>query len=147
MEKQQRINRKEFLKQSVKVGVAGLTANAITKETAEAQEAGTWCGIDRAKIQWNPVVDEAKCVGCGACVITCPNKVYKYDYTNRKAKVAAPTSCSVGCTACANLCLVSAITHSEGETPRDKAQKILMGNPAMAFVVAELQKRQDELTF
>ena len=147
MKEQQRITRKDFLKQSVKVGVAGLTAGAVAESTAHAQEAGTWCGIDRAKIQWNPVVDETRCVGCGACVITCPNGVYKYDYTNRKAKVANPTSCSVGCTACANFCPVGAISHSEGETPRDKAQKILTGNPVMAYVVKELQNRKGELAF
>jgi len=86
MEKDQgAISRKNFLQQSVKVGLAGFTAHAVFEGSASAQGGGagqktmnfdTWCGIDRKTIQWNPVVDESKCVGCGLCVTTCGRKVY-----------------------------------------------------------------------
>ena len=67
------ISRKNFLQQSVKVGLAGLTAHVVLEGSASAQSSSagqktmnfdTWCGIDRKTIQWNPVVDESKCVGC-----------------------------------------------------------------------------------
>ena len=90
MEKHQgTISRKNFLQQSVKVGLAGLTANVVLEDSASAQGAAqktmnfdTWCGIDRKTIQWNPVVDESKCVGCGLCVTTCGRGVYRYDFEN-----------------------------------------------------------------
>ena len=140
------ISRKNFLKQSVKAGLIGITAGTVIERTSHAQ-ATTWCGIDRTTIQWNPVVDETKCAGCGVCATTCPNKVYKFDYTARKAKVANPNSCQVGCTACANFCPTSAITHSVApETPRDKAQKMMQKLPVMKNVMADLEKRKGELS-
>ena len=139
------ISRKKFLKQSVTVGIAGLVGTTVQESTSSAQQA-TWCGIDRSTIQWNPVVDAAKCAGCGICVTTCQNNVYKFDFTARKAKVAQPNNCQVGCTACANLCPTSAITHSVApETPREKAQKIFTKYPVMKGVMADLEKRKAEL--
>jgi NAD-dependent dihydropyrimidine dehydrogenase PreA subunit len=141
------INRKDFLRQSIKVGLAGVAATTIVGKTASAQAAKTWCDIDRSTIQWNPVVDETKCAGCGVCVSCCPNTVYKFDYTARKAKVASPASCQVGCTACANLCPTSSITHSVApETPRDKAQKIIQKYPVLKFVLSDLEKRKATFT-
>jgi ferredoxin len=45
-------------------------------------------GIDRDKIDWHPKIDESKCVGCGLCVTSCGRGVYKFDYENKKSKVA-----------------------------------------------------------
>ena len=68
-------------------------------------------GVNREQIQWNPVIDESKCIGCGMCVTTCGRGVYKFDYENMKSKVANPNNCVVGCTGCDNICPQKAITH------------------------------------
>jgi len=105
-------------------------------------------GVDRELIQWNPVIDESKCIGCGMCVTSCSRGVYKYDYENKKSKVVNPTSCTVACITCANLCPVGAISFVEaGDTPREKAQKIVKDFQLLPKVKEELEKRKNELNF
>jgi len=105
-------------------------------------------GIDREKFQWNPVVDESKCIGCGMCVTTCSRRVYKYDYEKRKSKVVNPFNCMVACQTCANLCPVEAISFvKEGETTREKAQKIVKDFQVIPKVEKELEERKEELKY
>jgi len=103
-------------------------------------------GVDREKIQWNPVIDESKCIGCGMCATSCGRGVYKFDYENKKSKVVNPNNCMVACITCANLCPVGAISFVEaGDTPRGKAQKIVKDFQLLPKVKEELEKRKDEL--
>ena len=103
-------------------------------------------GVDRELIQWNPVIDESKCIGCGMCVTSCSRGVYKFDYENNKSKVANPTNCMVACITCANLCPMGAISFVKaGETPREKAQKIVSDFQLLPKTKEELGKRKDEL--
>jgi Fe-S-cluster-containing hydrogenase component 2 len=46
-----------------------------------------WHGIPRKKINWHPIIDENKCIGCGMCVTTCGRGVFRYDYRNKKSKI------------------------------------------------------------
>ena len=155
MEKHQgTISRKNFLQQSVKVGLAGLTAHAVFEDSASAQGAApktvnfdVWCGVDRKLIQWNPVVDESKCVGCGLCVIACGRKVYRFDYENKKSKVFEPTHCMVVCDNCAKLCPSGAISFAEGENLREKAQKLVREHNVVKFAQAQLESRKEELAY
>jgi len=105
-------------------------------------------GIDREKIDWHPVIDESKCVGCGLCVTTCGRGVYKFDYAKKKSKVAKPDNCMVACITCANLCPMGAISFvKEGDTPREKAQRIVRDHPLMPKVKEELEQRKEELNY
>jgi len=105
-------------------------------------------GVDRDKIQWNPVIDEDKCIGCGMCATSCGRGVYKFDYESKKSKVANPNNCMVACITCANLCPVGAISFVEaGDTPREKAQKIVKDFQLLPKVKEELEKRKEELKF
>ncbi len=104
-------------------------------------------GIDREQIQWNPVIDESKCIGCRLCATTCGRKVYKFDYEKKKSKVVNPKNCMVACQTCANLCPVSAIAFSKGETTREKAQKIVKGKNILPKIKVELEKRKEELKY
>ena len=54
-------------------------------------------GIDRDKIDWHPVIDELKCIGCGMCATSCGRGVYRFDYKNKKSKVSKPNNCMVAC--------------------------------------------------
>jgi formate hydrogenlyase subunit 6/NADH:ubiquinone oxidoreductase subunit I len=105
-------------------------------------------GVDREKIQWNPVIDESKCIGCGLCVTSCGRGVYKYDYKNKKSKVVNPTNCMVACQTCANLCPMGAIAFAEeNDTPRAKAQRIVSDFQLLLKAREELEKRKNELNF
>lgn len=107
-----------------------------------------WHGIEREDIDWYPVVDEEKCIGCGLCAITCGRGVYKYDFTNKKSKVVNPYHCLVGCQTCANLCPSGAISFAEeGTTPAEKAQGIVRKYGIIKIVKKELDSKRDELDF
>jgi NAD-dependent dihydropyrimidine dehydrogenase PreA subunit len=54
-------------------------------------------------------VDEAKCVGCGTCVDTCPSSVYELN--DGKSVVVNADDC-VECCACVEACPEGAISHS-----------------------------------
>ena len=104
-------------------------------------------GIERDQIQWNPVVDEDKCIGCGMCATSCGRGVYKFDYESKKSKVANPNNCMVACITCSNLCPVGAISFvGENDTPRAKAQRIVRENQLLPKVKAELEVRKEELS-
>jgi len=104
-------------------------------------------GIDRDKINWHPTIDESKCIGCGLCATTCGRGVYKFDYENRKSKVANPNNCMVACQTCANLCPMKAISFAEENKTREKAQKIVDDFQLLLKVKEELKKRKDELKY
>lgn len=101
-----------------------------------------WHGINRESIDWHPVIDEEKCVGCGMCVTTCGRGVYKYDFDKKKSKVENPYHCLVACQTCANLCPKGAISFvKEGnKTTREKAQKILRDTKVLVKVKKELEE-------
>jgi len=106
-----------------------------------------WHGVDRASIEWQPKIEEAKCVGCGICAITCGRKVYKFDYENKKSKVVNPNNCMVACQTCANLCPAGAISFAEDETTREKAQRIVRKTKVLSAVKDELESKKEELNF
>jgi len=105
-----------------------------------------WHSIDRNTIDWHPVVDESKCIGCGMCATTCGRGVYKFDYAERKSVVANPNHCLVGCQTCANLCPVGAISFvKDPQTTREKAQEIVKETDALILVKQELENKKDQL--
>jgi len=70
-----------------------------------------WHGIPRADIPWYPTVDQATCIGCMLCYATCGRGVYTMQ--DNKAVVANPLSCMVGCSTCATVCPVQAISFPD----------------------------------
>ncbi|MFA6048139.1 MAG: 4Fe-4S dicluster domain-containing protein [Parcubacteria group bacterium] len=102
-------------------------------------------GVDREEIQWNPEINEDKCVGCGMCATSCGRGVYKFDYENKKSKVASPNNCMVACQTCANLCPAEAISFAEEGKTREKAQKIVRDFQLIPKVKEELEARKEEL--
>ena len=53
-----------------------------------------------------PVVDKAKCTGCGTCLDVCPMEVF--DLEDKKAVVKKENEC-IGCKACEVQCPEKAI--------------------------------------
>jgi CDP-4-dehydro-6-deoxyglucose reductase len=68
-----------------------------------------WHGIPRDEINWSPIIDLEKCIGCGLCVLECPTHVFRFDFNRHIAEVIKSSKCKVGCTTCVNLCLAKAI--------------------------------------
>lgn len=89
-----------------------------------------WNEIDRETINWNPKVDENKCVGCGMCVTTCGRNVYDFDKEKNKAIVARPLNCMVGCTSCEVWCVFNAITFPDKQYVKDLIKREGLVNSA-----------------
>lgn len=70
----------------------------------------TYQGIPRENIPWYPTVYEERCDGCRKCFEMCPQKVYLWDEKINKPKVINPFACVVGCSGCAEVCKLKAIS-------------------------------------
>ena len=57
------------------------------------------------------IIDKEKCIGCGACVNTCPQNVFEMNDEN-KAEAPRAKDC-IACRACEGACPVGAITIKE----------------------------------
>lgn len=71
-------------------------------------ETQSWHGIPRREVRWFPTVDPDACIGCGLCYVTCGRGVY--DMEGKTAVAARPYECMVGCSTCATVCPVEAIS-------------------------------------
>ena len=71
----------------------------------------TWHGIPRKDIPWYPTVDSETCIGCTLCYTTCGRNVYEMQ--ENKAVAVNPMNCMVGCSTCATVCPVQAISFPD----------------------------------
>jgi NAD-dependent dihydropyrimidine dehydrogenase PreA subunit len=62
------------------------------------------------------------------CVTTCGRDVFDFDKERKKAVVARPLQCMVGCTSCEVWCVFDAISFPDKQRVRDfiKEKKILL---------------------
>ena len=72
-----------------------------------------WHGIPRLEIPWFPRVDSDACIGCTLCFVTCGRGVY--EMRDKLAVVAQAYECMVGCSTCATVCPVEAISFPKRE--------------------------------
>ena len=86
-----------------------------------------WHGIPRTEIPWYPTIVEEKCIGCDLCYVSCGREVFEVDESRRKAIVARPYNCMVGCSTCATICPTQAIEFPTRELIQkiEKEHKIL----------------------
>ena len=82
------------------------------------EKPANWFGIPREEIDWFPMIDYKKCIGCLACVGKCTHGVFSEEGGN--PEVIRPKNCVVGCTGCQNVCSQHAISHP----PRDYLEKL-----------------------
>ena len=91
--------------------------------TALPEKFATWKGVPREDIDWHPTIDENKCTGCGMCVTSCGREVFDSDAATKKAVVARPLQCLVGCTSCEAWCVFEAIGFPDNQYVRDLIKK------------------------
>ncbi len=70
-----------------------------------------WHGIARETIPWFPTMSHPKCIACELCFVTCGRGVYEVH--DHRAWPERQYDCMVGCTTCANICPVQAITFPD----------------------------------
>lgn len=87
-----------------------------------------WKGVPREEIEWHPIIDEDKCVGCGMCVTSCGREVFDFNIERKKALVSKPMQCLVGCSSCGAWCIYDAISFPPQKIVKDfiKEKKILL---------------------
>ncbi|MCD6367554.1 MAG: metalloregulator ArsR/SmtB family transcription factor [Candidatus Aenigmarchaeota archaeon] len=83
-----------------------------------------WWDVDRKEIDWYPIIDESKCIGCGMCIVTCGRGVFEYDKSKNKSKVKNPFNCMVGCDNCRIYCPTGAISFPQ-KNRREFIQSLL----------------------
>ena len=96
-----------------------------------------WHGIPREEINWNPTIDESKCVGCGMCFVSCGRKVFDYDFEKKKSVVARPLQCMVGCTSCQVWCVFNAISFPDSQYVKNLIKK--------KGILKEVRKKLEEI--
>lgn len=93
-------------------------------------------------VNWYPVIDYDKCIGCMACSDMCRHGVYKPDAGSKKPKVVYGNGCIYGCHGCAKKCPVGAISYFGDDGTVDIAYNFAeykpcircAGKPKVAFV-------------
>jgi NAD-dependent dihydropyrimidine dehydrogenase PreA subunit len=84
--------------------------------------------IPREKIPWFPRIDYEKCRGCRTCFDFCKNRVYEWENGEPPhPKVTNPYNCVLGCSACAQLCPVGAISFPTVEEMRKTMRELRSG--------------------
>ncbi|HNX35627.1 MAG TPA: hypothetical protein PKM57_13420 [Kiritimatiellia bacterium] len=108
-------------------------------------------------VPWYPVIDRARCSGCGTCHDYCLFSVYGRE-TGRPApeqvRVGAPLNCKTGCPACARLCPEAALIfpfcaeaelNGEIESPVHRTREALMqalGDDPLRVLAERRQKKR-----
>jgi NAD-dependent dihydropyrimidine dehydrogenase PreA subunit len=103
----------------------------------DEKEYSRWHGVPREKINWHPVIDYEKCVGCGMCAAGCGRNVYDWDFERNRPVVARPNNCLVGCITCSNTCLRDAISFPSKEYVR----KVIIENNVLVNVKKEIESK------
>lgn len=80
--------------------------------------------LQRESITWYPIIDTDLCIGDQECLLFCKNDVFEWDDENSRPIVKNPLSCVLGCSACAQICPVEAITFPAKDDLRAALRKL-----------------------
>lgn len=104
-----------------------------------ADKSPIWHGIPRQEIPWYPTVNAETCIGCELCYVTCGRNVF--DMRDRKSIAAHPFQCMVGCSTCAIVCPVEAISFPG----RDVIWKTEREHKIFRMVHEEARQKREKL--
>lgn len=80
--------------------------------------------IPREKIPWYPTINTDLCIGDEECINFCKNDVFEWDEETMHPVVKNPLNCVVGCSACAQICTVEAISFPTMDELRATVKKL-----------------------
>lgn len=74
--------------------------------------------IPRKQIAWFPTIDCGLCTKDRACLDFCHNDVFRWNEAEARVDVVNLEKCVLGCTSCAQICPVEAISFPDKEELR-----------------------------
>jgi NAD-dependent dihydropyrimidine dehydrogenase PreA subunit len=80
--------------------------------------------VPRELVPWYPTIDADACIGDRVCVDFCKNDVYRWDEESAHPVVERPHNCVLGCSACMDLCPVSAISFPSMQELREPLRRL-----------------------
>ena len=80
--------------------------------------------IPRDRVSWFPTIDYDACVADRACLDFCHSDVFRWDEAEARVEVVNPHNCVLGCTSCAQICPVEAISFPDKEELRRTLRRI-----------------------
>jgi NAD-dependent dihydropyrimidine dehydrogenase PreA subunit len=81
--------------------------------------------VPREKIPWFPTINYDACIGDRECIEFCKNDVFDWDEALGHPLVARPNNCVVGCSACAQICPVEAISFPSKDELRTTLRRLI----------------------
>jgi NAD-dependent dihydropyrimidine dehydrogenase PreA subunit len=96
--------------------------------------------VPREKIAWHPTVNTDVCIGDRQCYEFCRNDVFAWDEQTNHPVVQNPYKCVLGCTACAQICPVEAITFPTPQQLHEmiRQARVELEAPATSEIDAKL---------
>jgi NAD-dependent dihydropyrimidine dehydrogenase PreA subunit len=119
--------------------LATVTEVGARKAGTEETKSKPWHGVDRNELDWFPTISFDKCNGCGLCILTCGNDVFRWVKSEDKPKIANPKKCMVGCTTCARVCPEDALTFPSD--PKVFVRSVVTRHKIFPVVREELETR------
>jgi NAD-dependent dihydropyrimidine dehydrogenase PreA subunit len=80
--------------------------------------------IPQEQIAWFPTIDYGLCTADRACLDFCHNDVFHWNEVGARVEVANRDNCVLGCTSCAQICPVEAISFPDKEELRQTLRRL-----------------------
>ncbi len=71
--------------------------------------------IPRERVSWFPTIDYDLCTGDRVCLDFCKSDVFRWNEAEARVEVVNLNNCVLGCTTCAQICAVEAISFPDKE--------------------------------
>jgi|ERR1035437_2923158 NAD-dependent dihydropyrimidine dehydrogenase PreA subunit len=80
--------------------------------------------IPQEQIAWFPTIDYGICTADRACLDFCHNDVFHWNETEVRVEIVNRDNCVLGCTSCAQICPVEAISFPDKEELRQTLRRL-----------------------
>ena len=80
--------------------------------------------IPRDRVAWFPTIDYDLCTADRACLDFCQSDVFRWNEAEGRVDVVNPNNCVLGCTTCAQICTVDAISFPDKEELRQTLRRL-----------------------
>jgi NAD-dependent dihydropyrimidine dehydrogenase PreA subunit len=80
--------------------------------------------IPKERIAWFPTIDYGICTADRACLDFCHNDVFHWNEAEARVEVVNRDNCVLGCTSCAQICPVEAISFPDKEELRQTLRRL-----------------------